>query len=301
MSRVQLEVDGIGIEADPGDSVLDACLRAGLAIPHSCRAGACRGCELQSVEDAARAVLACQTPATAGLRLRSGQAQLRRTALRLVRKEWLGDSTLRVVLEPQTRLQWEAGQYLFLSREPGRSRCYSIASPEELELHIAVQPRGHMSAWLAEDARIGDALEMAGPLGHCTHAAAQLDEPLLLAGTGTGLAPLLGVARSAIRAGHRAPIQLLHGSARPSGNYALDLLDSLSGVAVESWCLESHPDPRVRQGDLIARVRQFGSELASMRVYLCGAPALVSQLQRECFLEGVPLSRIHSDPFLPAR
>jgi predicted ferric reductase len=57
----------------------------------------------------------------------------------------------------------------------------------------------------------------------------------------------------------------------------------------------------VRQGDLIARVRQFGSELASKRVYLCGAPALVSQLQRECFLEGVPLSRIHADPFLPAR
>lgn len=301
MSRARLEVDGLGIEADPDDSVLDACLRAGLPIPHSCRSGACRGCELETLEAPPQSLLACQTPATAGLRLRSATAPLPRAQARLRCRERLGDSTLRIVLDAQGPFPFQAGQYLFLSREPGRSRCYSIASPEELELHIAVQPQGHMSAWLAEEARIGDALEMAGPLGHCTHAAAQHDEPLLLAGTGTGLAPLLGVVRSAIKAGHRAPIHLLHGSARPSGNYALDLLDSLSGVAVESWCLEPHSDPRVRQGDLIARVRQFGSELASMRVYLCGAPALVSQLQRECFLEGVPLSRIHADPFLPAR
>jgi NAD(P)H-flavin reductase len=301
MSRLQLEVDGLWIEAEPDDSVLDACLRAGLPIPHSCRAGACRRCELQTIEGPPQHLLACQTPVRAGLRLRSGQAQLQRTMVRLARKEWLGDSTLRVVLEPQSPLQWEAGQYIFLSREPSRSRCYSIASPDELEFHIAVQPGGHMSAWLAEKARKADALELVGPLGHCTHAAAQLDEPLLLVGTGTGLAPLLGVARSALKAEHRGPIRLLHGSARPSGNYALDLLDSLSGVAVESWCLEPHPDHRVRHGDLAARVREFGSELSSMRVYLCGAPALVTKLQRECFLEGVPLSRIHADPFLPAR
>jgi ferredoxin-NADP reductase len=38
--------------------------------------------------------------------------------------------------------------------------------------------------------------------------------------------------------------------------------------------------------------------LAEERVYLCGNPELVRKLQRKLYLAGVPLARIHADPFV---
>ena len=37
---------------------------------------------------------------------------------------------------------------------------------------------------------------------------------------------------------------------------------------------------------------------AEERVYLCGNPELVRKLQRKLYLAGVPLARIHADPFV---
>jgi ferredoxin-NADP reductase len=42
----------------------------------------------------------------------------------------------------------------------------------------------------------------------------------VLAGTGTGLAPLLGIARDALARGHRGPIVLHHGARSRAGLYA---------------------------------------------------------------------------------
>jgi CDP-4-dehydro-6-deoxyglucose reductase, E3 len=134
---------------------------------------------------------------------------------------------------------------------------------------------------------------------------------LLLAGTGTGLAPLLGVLRSALAAGHRAQIRLFHGASRRDGLYLWEFLRKLQRahpqLTLAGSTLEgghgAEGDPFISSKPLEEQVLGLGdTTLAQQRVYLCGNPKIVRGLRREIYLAGVPFGRIHSDPFLePAK
>lgn len=73
-----IHVDGVAYEVDSGQSLLQACLSAGLNIPYFCwhpamgSVGACRQCAVKQFKgegDArGKVVMACMTPATAGTR-----------------------------------------------------------------------------------------------------------------------------------------------------------------------------------------------------------------------------------------
>ena len=62
-----------------------------------------------------------------------------------------------------------------------------------------------MSGWLGTEARPGEAVRLQGPVGECFYVPGQPEQPLLLAGTGTGLAPLYGIVRDALAAGPHRP------------------------------------------------------------------------------------------------
>jgi ferredoxin-NADP reductase len=63
--------------------------------------------------------------------------------------------------------------------------------------------------------------------------------------------------------------------------------------------LSGPAEPGVLHQPLDAALFAHGPPAADARVYLCGAPALVRQLQRKIYLAGVPLERIHADAFVP--
>src|SRR5690606_38488774 len=125
----------------------------------------------------------------------------------------LSAAVLRVQLSRPPGFEYSAGQFIQLLRPAdGLMRPYSLASTAQealLELHVALLPEGQMSQWLANAA--GQHVELRGPFGECFYVPETPPRPLLLAGTGTGLAPLFGVLRTALQAGHGAPLRLLHG------------------------------------------------------------------------------------------
>jgi NAD(P)H-flavin reductase len=157
--------------------------------------------------------LACSCVPEADLDVSSPDADLRfAAAIRSVRK--LSDDVVEVRLIPDARIDFRAGQYVTVQRGDGLARSYSIASlPEEneLELHIRKIPNGAMSGWFHDTARPGDRVTVIGPSGECFYVEGREDQPLLLAGTGTGLAPLYGILRDAIARHHRGPIYIFHG------------------------------------------------------------------------------------------
>jgi ferredoxin-NADP reductase len=143
------------------------------------------------------------------------------------------------------------------------------------------------------------------------------DESLLLVGTGTGLAPLLGIVRAALDQNHRAPIVLLHGATSPENLYLHPELTQLqklhpqfryrssvwaphqAGAAdgsLESTLSDAVSDPV--HIDITQLARQTVPRLMGHRVYLCGHPDLVQKLKKQCFLAGASMSMIHSDPFV---
>jgi NAD(P)H-flavin reductase len=239
-------------------------------------------------------------------------------AARIERVESLNEHVLRVYVSAPPGMSYRAGQFIQLVREDGLMRAYSIASLPggSIELHVALLPGGAMSQWLRGAA--GADVAVLGPFGECFYVPEEPERPLCLAGTGTGLSPLLGVVRAALAAGHRGPIRLYHGSPRHEGLYLWrELLElarttpqlQLTGSVLEAGAAEagvSRPGAvaapaqraQLRVGPIDDAVLSEGRSVEQDRVYLCGALDVVRKLQKKLYLAGVPLARIHADPFV---
>jgi len=219
----------------------------------------------------------------------------------------LGGAILRVRVTADRPFSYAPGQFANLVRPGGVLRSYSLASLPDvddfLEFHVAEMPNGLMSGWLAKEAAPGDTLELLGPLGQCFYLPEPTARPLLLAGTGTGLAPLYGILRDALANGHTAPIHLFHGSVNRSGLYLVDELRALEAQhpnLTYTPCLlnADETDLTITTGAIDALILASRPNFKGWRVYLCGHPDIVRILQKKLFLAGAALSDIHADAFL---
>jgi NAD(P)H-flavin reductase/ferredoxin len=319
MTRVKHEGQWYGL--DEGESVLDGLLRQGVEVPHSCRAGACQSCLMRAergevpakaqvgLKETLKAqgyFLACACHPENELEVAGAGADLRVPA-RITALERLSDSVLGVRLRPEGRFEYRPGQYVTLLRTDGLARSYSLASqPQEdtLELHVRRTPGGLMSGWLFDEARPGDVLDLQGPAGECFYVPGRPEQPLLLAGTGTGLAPLYGIVRDALAQGHTGPIWLFHGAVDASGLY---LVEELRALQSRYNCLHYRPTvlrgPErvgVTVGALDTLIKEACPRPAGWRAFLCGDPNLVLSLRKKLFLAGLSLKDIHADAFLPS-
>ncbi|BDC49911.1 ferredoxin [Bryobacterales bacterium F-183] len=313
--------DGRDCEVLPGETVLDCLLRSGIAVPHSCKAGACQSCLMKAgsaagladaqagLKDTLRAqgyFLACSLRPLEDLAVALPGGEVR-TAARITGLEALNETVLRVRLRTEEPFAYFAGQYLSLVREDGLARSYSLASlPNEgdLELHVRRIPGGAMSEWLHREAPEGNTVWLQGPAGNCFYVPGKPEEPLLLVGTGTGLAPLYGIVRDALAQGHTGPIWLFHGALTPSGLYLTQELQQLAerypNLRYVRAALRDGGADGVENGELDACIRARLPKLAGFKAYVCGDPALVNSLRKKLFLAGVASKAIYADAFLPS-
>ena len=140
---------------------------------------------------------------------------------------------------------WEghtAGQHvdLRLTAEDGyqAQRSYSIASvPEDGRLALVVErlEDGEVSPYLTDELRVGDKLELRGPIGGWFTWEARDGGPLLLVAGGSGIAPLMAIIRHRAAARSEAPTRLLYSSrSREETIYA----EELESLAAEDGALE---------------------------------------------------------------
>jgi ferredoxin-NADP reductase len=315
-------------ELSPGESVLDGLLRQGVAVPNSCRAGACQACLMQvtcgtpspasqkPLKDAMRArgfFLACSCVPTEDLTVRFADHAGRRAKAVLKRVERLAGNVARVLLSCDEPFDYFPGQFVNVVRpSDGLVRSYSIASlhsPEgvapgddHLELHVRKINGGQMSTWLHDEIEEGDELELLGPAGDCFYVPGRPEQPILLIGTGTGLAPLYAIARDALRHGHTGPIRLYHGGLNENGLYHVDELRRLAAAHANFEyvpCVMNGPASEgVRIGAIDKVVLADQPKLAGWRVFLCGNPDLVNALRKRVFLAGAKMSDIYADAFV---
>lgn len=310
------------------ESVLDCLLRHGQAIPYACRAGMCQACLVKAesgtvTEESRRWIkpalqargytLACQwvPPNDAAASLPDiGDFSVAATITGL---EKLAPAVLRVRIEaqdPGSMFAARPGQYLSLINPDGVARAYSIANDPELDgyvdLHIAATTHGVLSHWLFDTARVGTTVHLRGPGGDCYYREQDMaDQALLLAGTGTGLAPLIGITRDALQRGHTARIDLFHGG-RTSKQLYLDadlreLADTHANFHYHACVREGRIPPDGHGGGVEEAVTgalgKAKAGIPQLRAFLCGAPAFVHGMRKQLFLLGVRAQHIHSDPF----
>ena len=213
----------------PGSNLLDALNQAGVTVPYSCRAGSCHACLVHCVQglpsdsrpdalsDEQRRLgwrLACQCQVVEDLHVETFDPVRDGLPATVSGLDWLSSSVLRLRLQPQRPLRYRAGQHLVLWAAGQIARPYSLASlPEDdrfLEFHLDCRHPGQFSD-AARQLQLGDPMRLGELRGGALHYDPDWQQrPLWLLAAGTGLAPLFGILREALRQDHQGPIRIIH-------------------------------------------------------------------------------------------
>lgn len=313
-----------------GQTILDAALRANRWIPHNCSQGTCGTCRFRVTEGtvdhrdsaqdllpaddrAAGFALACRsTPLTdlSGELLGEVANQAPRHRLRdiagtVVVRDLVARDTIRLVIDLDEALDFDAGQYVEL-KIPGSftRRAYSIASPpsrpSEIELHIRLTPGGLATAgWIFASLAIGERMTMQGPLGSFALTEAQ-DGPIILVAGGTGLAPLKAMVLHALEEGLASELHVYHGGRREEDLYDGDVFRSLSEAGVRYVPVLSEQTWDGAQGMVTEAVEADFPSCRGMSAYICGPPPMVAAAVRTFKKRRMRPALIHREEFTPA-
>ena len=305
----ELRVADRQFQVAAGSNLLDALLGAGIAIPYSCRAGSCQACMVRCLHgeprddrpdalDARRRDegwrLACQCRVIDDLQVQAFDPQRDGRPAEIQQCDWLCPDLLRLRLVPLQPLRYAAGQHLLLWAD-GVARPYSLASlPGEdgfLEFHIDCSRPGAFAS-AARQFAPGQRLGLGALRGGALHYASEWQaKPLLLMAAGTGLAPLYGVLREALRQQHSGPIQLIH-LARAGEHY---LAAELAELALRHSQLQVETITRDALDERLARLRPPRQTQA----LLCGQPQALESFAKRLYLAGLPRGQVLADAFLP--
>jgi toluene monooxygenase electron transfer component len=231
---VETETGPLELATLPGETVLAAGLRQGVALPYECATGTCGTCRArlldgalddgwpqapgrQGLKPARREFLMCQAAPLTDCRIaladppaawRTGAERPAEFAALIDRLVPLTHDMLTLSLVLAQPMAFEAGQFALLAA-PGTAgfRAYSMANWQapalRLDFIIKRKPGGGFSDWLFTRARQGDALRVFGPLGSAV-LEPSLGHDLLVAVGGSGLAVALSILARAAGEGYLA-------------------------------------------------------------------------------------------------
>ena len=108
------------------------------------------------------------------------------------------------------------------------SRSYSIASAwtggDTIELTVEQVPDGEVSSYLVDVLKVGDPLEIRGPVGGWFVWKPEQEGPVQLIGGGSGVVPLRAMLRAHAAADSTTPVRLIYSVRRPASViYVADL------------------------------------------------------------------------------
>ena len=219
------------IVALPGETILAAALREGLAYPHGCQRGRCGSCKsrllqgqvemlahspfaLEAPERHDGLVLACRAVPASDVTVYWPDAvgalppMLPVDAVVVARHE-IAPQIQRLVVRPTQPLSFLPGQYVNITLPSGVTRSYSPASQpmaRDVEFHIRVIDGGQVSSLVAR-LSIGDRIQLSGPFGDAFFRG-DADRPLLALAASTGQAPIKSIVDQLLGSGDQRAVRV---------------------------------------------------------------------------------------------
>jgi ferredoxin-NADP reductase len=191
-------------------------------------------------------------------------------------------------------------------------RSYSIASPPEvspLELTVDRLEDGEVSPYLTDELRVGEVIELRGPIGGSfVWSARERRRPLLLVGGGSGVVPLMCMLRQRKLAGSAQPAALLYSNrtradiiyhaeltalARSDPSFALRL--TLTRDTAPGW------SGGLGRIDLTAVRAALDGLGGAADCFVCGSDAFVEAASTLLVRAGQPGEDIRTERFGPSR
>jgi ferredoxin-NADP reductase len=207
-----------------------------------------------------------------------------------------------------------AGQHVDvrLTAEDGyqTERSYSIASPStmqgQLTLTIERLDDGEVSPYLVDELRVGDKVELRGPIGGYFVWEAQMGGPLLLVAGGSGVVPLMAMIRQRNLVSSTVPTRLLYSvrsydeiiyrdelASLVSKNTRLEVIYTLTRTQPANW---TGYHRRV-DTNLLRDVAWVGSE--KPLAYICGPTQFVETVAQGLLPLGYEPGRVKTERFGP--
>ena len=315
-----------------GETLLDAALRDGIALPFDCRNGGCGECKatlrsgavdfgphqpgvLSADERAAGTILPCVCTPRADVELEyvprgtPGAAAPRPWSATVESMKRLAPDVMQVILKLDAeRIAFYAGQYINILLEDGAKRSFSFATApsvnDRIELHIRRIPGGRYTSHVFERMRPGDRVSFEGPLGSF-FLREDTEKPMIFVAGSTGFAPVKSMLEYAFGRGVKRRMILYWGVRRPADLYLREL--------PEKWAREqpnfsfvpviSHAAPedqwRGRTGLVHEAILADFPDLGGYQVYACGSAAMVEAAHPAFRAQGLGPDDCFADAFVP--
>ncbi|MGM0564884.1 MAG: CDP-6-deoxy-delta-3,4-glucoseen reductase [Pseudomonadota bacterium] len=329
--KVTIQPSGHQFECQTTQSVLDAALQSGFAVPYGCRNGACGACMGRLLSgkveypnqayvgmtldgEAEDKMLLCQARAVGDLEIEireigaAQDIQIKTLPVRVHRIERPADDVTRLYLKlPATqRLPFLAGQYIDFLLKNGQRRSFSLANAphddELLELHLRRVEGGLFTGFVFDQLQTGDLLRIEGPHGSF-HLNEDEEKPLIMVAGGTGFAPLKSLVEHMLHTDDDRPVHLFWGARNAQGLYLHDLAqlwakkhDNIHYTPV----LSDEPidsDWAGERGLVHQSVINQYPDLSRYEVYCCGPPPMIEAASRDFVAAGLPSQAFHFDSF----
>ncbi len=310
----QLTIEPLGdaIDVAEGQTILDACLRSGIYLPHACGHGLCGTCKTQVMDgeiDHGEAssfalmdferddgfVLACTATLKSDVTIEADVEEdpdARRIAVDDFEGEVVGLDDLahdvkgvRIALDDDG-IDFQAGQYVMV-KLPGVDgpRAFSIANaPSDaryVELQVRRVPGGAGTGYVHETLKLGDRVSFTGPYGRFVVRKSRGGPLIFLAG-GTGVSSPRAMILDLLEEAYGEPITLVHGVRTEADLYGRAEFEALAKEHPNFRyvpALSSEPEASAWCGERgfvhdVAK-RLYDGQFEGLTAYLCGPPPMI--------------------------
>ena len=223
--------------------------------------------------------------------------------------------TYRLQGDPLCRFVYWPGQFCTIVLEIGGKkvvRSYSISStptrPFVLEITIKRVPGGLVSNWLADNLKVGDKLEIAGPKGKFHLTPGKIPDKILFLAAGSGITPLMSMARWLCDLSADVDMKFFNSIQTPDDivfHHELDMLSARYRTFDPVLITTSRSSGKAWTG-LRGRINRpmlemVAPDLHDRHVYMCGPEGFMDASRVLLTEMGFNLANLHAESFAAAR
>ncbi|RFB85514.1 hypothetical protein B5K08_26210 [Rhizobium leguminosarum bv. trifolii] len=308
--KFTVTVDDHEFVARPGEILLDAAVAAGVELPHDCRIGHCGTCTVEVTNGITVGgetgqcdrVRACQAYVFSNLEIAVEETpKPSQIAGRITEIQEVAEGVVEVTIAPNRRFEFLPGQYCglqfrgFPKRNFSPTACMSSASfGYNLKFHIKRVRSGQVTPFLGSRIRTGHPVRIEGPFGVAYHRNGRANR-LVLAGSGTGFAPIWAIVSAALSESPGREIVLVCGTREYRSFYMAKALEFAAKHKRVSVIPTLEQLPRVSK--LLAEgtpAHHLPDLTEDDMVYAAGSPKMVSHVAEMARVAGADF---YADPF----
>lgn len=218
--------------------------------------------------------------------------------------EAITDTTLRIVLIPDSPFTFVAGQYLQIVMGEEDKRPFSIANAPRadgsIELHIGAEPGNQYAGQVIEKMTKDKVITIEGGLGSAFLNQTD-DQPIILLAGGTGFSYVSSLLQQLLSKPLQAPVRLYWGTRTINDMYAFSELNALAQLHPLFTFIPVVEHPELDWPGKTGWVHQVVlddiQDLTSYQVYVAGRFEMAKVVRDDFTKQGLPLSSLFGDAY----